>query len=57
MIRFYPSPEFLDAGKFKLLRETLRDKGTCEYASYYAKKMGKSDEAAPAEVETPISVT
>ena len=50
-IRFYPSPEFLDAGKFKLLRDTLREKGNNEYSQLYNKKMGKNEEPAPAEVE------
>lgn len=40
MIVFYPSPEFLDAGKFKLSRDMLKDKGADEYSKFYAAKIG-----------------
>lgn len=46
---YFPSPEFLEAGKFRLLRETLREKGSGEYSGLYLKKMGKSEEVAPSE--------
>ena len=35
----YPSPEFVEAGKFKLLRAILKEKGSQDYATYYANKV------------------
>ena len=43
VIVFYPSPDYLDAGKFKLPREMLKDKGSQDYAKFYASKFGSSD--------------
>jgi hypothetical protein len=39
VIVFYPSPEYLDAGKFKLSREMLREKGSDDYSKYYSAKV------------------
>lgn len=36
---FLPSPEYLEAGKFKLPRAVLREKGADSYASFYQKKL------------------
>jgi len=50
LIRFYPSPEYLEAGKFKLLRDILKEKGSSDYAAYYLKKHnGGCEEGSAAE--------
>jgi hypothetical protein len=35
-IIFYPSFEYLDAGKYKLPKNILKEKGEKDYASFYA---------------------
>ena len=39
IIRYYPSPEYLEAGKFKLDRRTLKEKGVDTYSEFYTKKL------------------
>lgn len=34
--RFFPSPEFQEAGKFKMLRDILKEKGSIEYSDFYS---------------------
>lgn len=44
-IKFLPTPDFLEAGKFKLPRNVLKDKGSDEYHKYYSSKVEKQTAA------------
>lgn len=50
-VRFYPSPEYLEAGKFKLLREILKEKGSQDYLRFYNSKVESVTRGETASVE------
>ena len=41
--RFYPTVQFLEAGKFKLPRDILKQKGNDDYAKLYQDKTAEQD--------------
>ena len=42
---FYPSVEYLEAGKYKLSKSVLKEKGDRDYATFYTSLQEKYDDS------------